>query len=151
MASIMRESFFVVLLFACFSQCTQAQFNQYDAYIVNGLPDNSQNFRAHIFSGDDDLGYHDLKVNEKFRWHFRMSYFGNTKFYAHFWWGNNKERSFAVFDKHLAPICGEVGNATINICWWLVKKDGFYLANKIDPAPGDLKKMNWWLNKTTIM
>ncbi|KAI5648709.1 hypothetical protein M9H77_34714 [Catharanthus roseus] len=144
MPSIMREIFFVVLLLACFAQRTQAQgpFNQYDAYIVNGLPDNSQNFQAHIFSGDDDLGYHDLKVNENFRWHFKMSYFGTTKFYAHFWWGKDKERGFAVFDKHLAPLCGEVGNLTINICWWLVKEDGFYLANNTDPAFRDLIKMN---------
>jgi hypothetical protein len=126
-----------------------AYLEQYDAYIVNGLPNNSQIFRVHIFSGDDDLGFHNLKVNEKFFWHFSKNFWNTTKFYGHFWWGDTKERSFAVFDQRISSKCG-TARLDSNVCWWLVKEDGFYLADEVDPPPGDLTYMNWWINRTTI-
>ncbi|KAI5650392.1 hypothetical protein M9H77_36397 [Catharanthus roseus] len=117
MAFVLSEPLFIfLLLFACFAQHSKvfAILESYDGYIANNLPDNSQALKIHIFSGDDDLGFHNLKVNEFFTWQFQMNFFGNTKFYGHFWWGN-KERGFAVFDKHLAPKCGD---HDVNACWW---------------------------------
>lgn len=139
------------LLFAYFLLVAQqilvsGIFVDYDAYIVNGFRDNSKKFSVHIFSGDDDLGYHNLKVGEKFLWRFKMGL--TTKFYGHFWWGEDKERELAVFDKHIAPKCRK-GLRFTNICWWLVKEDGFFIANTENPKPENLIKMNWWINKTT--
>lgn len=148
MAFVLSEPLFIfLLLFACFAQHSKvfAILESYDGYIANNLPDNSQALKIHIFSGDDDLGFHNLKVNEFFTWQFQMNFFGNTKFYGHFWWGN-KERGFAVFDKHLAPKCGD---HDVNACWWSVREDGFYLA-RVKTNPVEYVKMNWWLNKTTM-
>ncbi|KAI5648336.1 hypothetical protein M9H77_34341 [Catharanthus roseus] len=148
MAFTVTEHLFVLLLlFAYFAQYTQGftLFKRYHVYISNGLPVNSQDLQIHVFSGDNDLGYHNLKVNEIFSWEFEMNLFQNTKFYSHFSWGD-KERSFAVFDKHIAPKCGPYDEDT---CFWIAKEDGFYFAG-INTRHEDAQKMNWWVNKTTM-
>jgi hypothetical protein len=114
----------------------------YEVHIVNGLPDNTNLLRVHVFSGDEERGYHDLHVNEDYYWHFKMGFFENTKYYAHFWWGT-KERSFAVFDSRLAADYFGVRNE--NIGYWLVKADGFYVANVTSPPPDYLIKLNVWV------
>lgn len=151
----MRESqifiAFLLVQFSCFPQhikLVSANLEKYHIYVHNGLPDNSKVFRFHAFSKDTELGYHTLKVGETFDWRFRVQIFQKTNFLGHFWWGNDKERGFSLFDIRLQSKCGE-NPLEINTCWWHVQKDGFYFSNKVNPKPNELEKMNWWENRTT--
>ncbi|KAG9148501.1 hypothetical protein Leryth_023614 [Lithospermum erythrorhizon] len=54
-------------------------------HVINRLPPNSGTSRVHCASGDDELGYRYLKVNEDFNWSF-----GKTLFFCHFWWKKNE-------------------------------------------------------------
>ncbi|KAI5648350.1 hypothetical protein M9H77_34355 [Catharanthus roseus] len=145
----MKNLFVAVVLLFYFTQNTHvfAFLVHYDAYIVNSLPSNNPKLTIHIFSGDDDLGFHDLLVNQQFHWDFTSAAFDRTKFYGSFQWGQ-KNRGFAVYDWKLAnDHCGF--QAQNNVCWWVVKEDGFYLANKTNPSPKELVYMNWWLPHDT--
>lgn len=156
MSPIMIKILLGVLTFCfCFAPNIHifAFLERYDSSVVNALPSNDNLLKIHIFSADDDLGYHYLMVGQNFQWTFKMNFFETTKFYGHFWW-STKEREFAVFDKKLAyDHCrtdfSRMDRANlkkkINICMWVVKEDGFYLSNKTNPSPNDLVLLNKWL------
>ena len=136
--STTSKSIFVLVIFSSiFVFHTSAQFNPtHHVHIVNFLPNI---VKVHCFSGDDELGYHDLKTNQDFQWSFKTTLFRDTKFYSHFWW-ENKQAGFAVFDSNIAGnYCDQFG---YHLCYWEVKHDAFYIAGRLNPSPGDLDKVN---------
>ncbi|PIN24458.1 hypothetical protein CDL12_02809 [Handroanthus impetiginosus] len=92
---------------------------KYEVHIVNSLPQNSPTLRLHCASGNDDLGYHDLLVNQDFQWSFCDKFFGGTLFFCHLWWGS-KNKGFEVFNTHWEGRCRNY------ICDWVAKSDGIY-------------------------
>ncbi|KAL3523353.1 hypothetical protein ACH5RR_016187 [Cinchona calisaya] len=143
--SFTKTSIFLVSLLVLsfyFAQATNYNDSwgeSYDEYVVNDLNDYQNILRIHIFSGDDDLGYHDLKPYQGYHWKFRMKFPGITKFFGRFLWAG-RDKGFTVFDSKISnDHCGETG-----ICYWVVKPDGFYIANKMKPSPGDLVKKHGW-------
>ncbi|KAI8537897.1 hypothetical protein RHMOL_Rhmol09G0059700 [Rhododendron molle] len=100
--------------------------DQYIVSIVSVVPNNPKPLRIHCRSGDDDLGYHDLKTGEDFHWSFRLNFFSTTRFYCHFWW-DSKDKSFDVFYYYtVADKCQKQRPFT---CYWIVRPEGFYLSN----------------------
>lgn len=146
----MKENHFflsLLILFYCFDLPLNvfADLERYNAYVHNALPDNSKIFTVHVFSGNSDFKYHTPKVGESFFWTFKMNIFRTTKFFGHFWWGNDKEQKFVVFDNDMAnKYCRSSSKKGPHVCWWQVQEDGFYIANKTDPGPNDLQHMNGW-------
>ena len=143
--SFIKNFFLLAILLFCLLQATQvhAQRQKYKIVIANGLPSDSPPLTAHCRSKDDDIGNHTLKVNEFFSWRFAMNFWGTTRFYCRFIWGR-KTTFFDVFKKHLAfEHCG-ASTSYVNICYWLVKEDGFYLANTDYPKPSKLMFMHTW-------
>ncbi|GFP88804.1 hypothetical protein PHJA_001024100 [Phtheirospermum japonicum] len=68
----------------------------------------------HCASGDDELGFHILSVNEQFHWRFCV--LPRTLFFCHLWW-EHKQRAFDVF----------VSKAFIyNAYFWSARNDGIY-------------------------
>lgn len=111
----------------------------YTVFIANGLPNNSSPLVIHPKSKDNDLGFHTLFMNQNYNFHFRMNLFGRTIFWSTFSWGE-KFTSFEVFNLKIADaIC-----LLTNTCYWLVKEDGFYLANVTNPHSIDLRRMRSW-------
>ncbi|PIN24457.1 hypothetical protein CDL12_02808 [Handroanthus impetiginosus] len=92
---------------------------KYEVHVVNSLPQNSAMLRLHCASGNDDLGYHDLSVNQDFQWSFCTRFFGTTLFFCHLWWGS-KNKEFEVFNTDWQERCGN------DICDWAAKSDGIY-------------------------
>ena len=115
----------------------------YDVIVASRLPQNSSYLlRIHCQSKDNDIGFHDLRPNERIRWHFRMNYWHTTKFWCHFWWGN-KDTSFDVMSWSFARHhCGR--NPLGNTCFWAAQEDGFYFGTAEDPLPEYLQKLREW-------
>lgn len=102
----------ITLLFTtCFSKCHVEIFSR--------LPSNTPQVRLHCRSKDDDLGYHNLAVNQMFTFSFNMNVWQTTLFYCDFWW-NQKFLSSHVFDKHMWRDLPE------DIYKFEVRADGFY-------------------------
>lgn len=97
--------------------------------------------RIHCRSKDDDLGTQFLYPGpEGFHWHFKENLVQTTKFKCEFV-RNLKAKTFNVFESDvLSRKCRGRGD----ICYWLVREDGFYFANYINPFPYDLKFMYSW-------
>lgn len=93
---------------------------KYRVFIFNGLPNNNNPLQIRCQSKDDDLGYHNLLMDQNFNWHFRTNFWGTTKFWCHFWW-LNKDQADDVFDSIISLLCYD------KTCKWVVKEDGFYL------------------------
>ncbi|GFP88805.1 hypothetical protein PHJA_001024200 [Phtheirospermum japonicum] len=51
-------------------------------------------FTIHCASGDYELGFHTLSVNEQFHWKFCV--FSHTLLFCHLWW-DHKQKAFDVF------------------------------------------------------
>ena len=146
--SFIKTFFSLAILLFCLLQAKQvhAKFKiiaQYKIVIANGLPSGSPPLTAHCQSKDDDIGHHTLNPDQSFNWEFGMNAFATTRFYCSFTWGQ-KIRSCDVFNANLADrYCGSSIEVE-NICYWLVKEDGFYLSARDDPQPSDLHLINKW-------
>ncbi|GFP81195.1 hypothetical protein PHJA_000262800 [Phtheirospermum japonicum] len=70
----------------------------------------------HCASGDDELGYHTLSVNEQFHWTFCA--LPHTLYFCHLWW-EHKQKAFVVFK---TKIFYDDYN------YWSARKDGIYLS-----------------------
>lgn len=133
-----------ILLTLCLVQIIHvfAALEPYEVHIVNNLPDNTAPLFIHCKSKNNDLGPHNLLVNNDFNWNFRMNVWESTLYTCDFSW-TTKNIGFVVFDASVAY--SECGNKlTTNICYWSVQQDGFYLANVLIPPPSSLKKMRSW-------
>ncbi|KAL3649949.1 hypothetical protein CASFOL_006352 [Castilleja foliolosa] len=83
----------------------------------------------HCASGDRELGFHTLAVNEQFQWDLCAR--ARTKYFCHFWWGS-KQKAFDVFT---------AGFFYYKKYVWAAKEDGIYSTHEdFDPLT---KKFNW--------
>ncbi|XP_073040780.1 S-protein homolog 8-like [Primulina eburnea] len=91
---------------------------KYRVILANGLPPNSKPMRAHVFSGDDELGYHTLNRFQNFTFSFCAGF--KTEFFCHLWW-DKKDAQFDLFktEKYVFARCEDE-------CYWLVRGDGIY-------------------------
>lgn len=121
------KAFFFLTILALYFVHVVALFPKYKVVIESRLPADSPYFlRLRCQSKDSDLGYHDLKVNETFSWEFRTNFSHSTLFFCHFYW-DTMDAIFDVFDeKKLYHQCSGTNDG--NLCTWLVKADGFYMA-----------------------
>lgn len=117
--------------------------SKYAVYIINNLPNDTEPLIVHCKSGDDDLGQRVLHKNEEFSFSFRRKVLiGSTLYFCHFWW-DKKDKSFDVFNNHIAEKdCGKV-NSDLNECYWKVQEDGFYFGAHRYPPPEYYKKETW--------
>ncbi|XP_027165933.1 S-protein homolog 24-like [Coffea eugenioides] len=103
-------------------------FGRYYLYVHNGLPDDSTPLTVHCASGNDDIGYHNLTVNQDLTWSFHMNFFRNTLYFCHFWRGA-KSAMFDVYNDTWAYYCGHYHQSD-KYCYWLVKENGFYFTGQ---------------------
>lgn len=104
--------------------------------------DNAPPLRVHCASKDDDLGYHTLGRSVYIHWEFRENFFWSTLFFCHFWWGQ-KQRAFEVFNSNWHEFCDDPnGRHENNLCFWLVRPDGFYFNNSLI-NPRFERKFTW--------
>lgn len=128
---LLRIVLFSLLLSTCFSKLHVDIFNR--------LPSNVPSLRLRCQSKDNDLGYHDLAVNQMYSFKFMMNFWGTTLFFCHFWWGG-KQAVFNVFD---FDIEGEVG--ALDSYVYEARPDGFYFW-RMDPFTDKFfwqKVKNW--------
>ncbi|GFP88793.1 hypothetical protein PHJA_001023000 [Phtheirospermum japonicum] len=85
---------------------------------------------VHCASGDDELGFHTLSVNEQFQWGFCPA--PRTLFFCHLWWGS-KQKSFDVFVSKFIK-------RTYDDYYWVAASDGIYLSNDYKSFT---KKFDW--------
>ncbi|CAI9090375.1 OLC1v1025138C1 [Oldenlandia corymbosa var. corymbosa] len=111
-------------------------------YITNWLPDNVFPLKLHIWSSEDDLGYHYLNPNQSFYWTFKVNVGASTSFRGEFWWAE-KDASFVTYDGHVNEHCYKTA-----VCNWVTQPDGFYIAMRRDPRDDDLKWLNGWRTPT---
>nr|GLL17486.1 uncharacterized protein LOC109172157 [Ipomoea trifida] len=105
-------------------------------YIYNQLPQESDIFKLHCFSKDDDLGYHDVsRANSPFMWSFIENYWGTTMFACHFWWGS-KDQAFEVYGGAIHPKMDPTKWRKFHagLYYYFVRSDGFYLSHEANPA-----------------
>ncbi|KAI5655989.1 hypothetical protein M9H77_24782 [Catharanthus roseus] len=151
MSSLLLKTIFMVILFSSsslilpFIQVVVAdrapirdppETDKYTVHVISNLPSNRYPLRIHCASGDDDLGYHNLSVNQDFNWSFRMNFRGTTLFFCHFWW-KNEDKAFEVFNHDISI------NTCRSNCYWLVRDDGFYFTDDIDNVAPE-KYADWW-------
>lgn len=114
--------------------------DKFHIHVKNGLSDNQNLLRIHCQSKNDDLGFHDLNVGEEFEWSFRVNFQDTTLYFCHFWW-KNLDASFDTFNFTFARrFCG----TSPNVCYWLVKENGFYFSGLNNPSIGDYSWTNAW-------
>ncbi|KAL8226740.1 hypothetical protein R6Q57_016572, partial [Mikania cordata] len=108
-------------------------------FIYNEIKDS---ITVHVQSGDDDLINHTLAFNINQNWSFCSSY--KTLFYAHFYW-NSRIAFFDVFDIDTSEkYCTPWNFRDERRCFWLVRVDGFYLGETLNPFPKGWTKLHDW-------
>ncbi|KAL8235045.1 hypothetical protein R6Q59_021145, partial [Mikania micrantha] len=118
-------------------------FDYWIVYIYNGINDH---ITVHVQSRDDDLGNHTLALNDNENWGFCENITFKTRFYAHFYW-NSKTAFFDVFDEHTSQRYCTQWKFRIRRarrCFWLVREDGFYLGERLNPFPDGWIKLHDW-------
>ncbi|XP_051116092.1 self-incompatibility protein S1-like [Andrographis paniculata] len=106
---------------------------KYQVHVVNNLPPNSV-MLVHCASGDNDLGYHNLTVNQDFRFSFCQA--DRTLFFCRLTWGA-KSKGFEVYNTQWKDqIC------TSQQCYWAAKSDGIYFSGTYPPY-NLVKKYSW--------
>ncbi|KAL1531516.1 hypothetical protein AAHA92_31646 [Salvia divinorum] len=83
--------------------------------VVNQAPGRA--ITVHCFSGDNDLGFHQLAYGESFSWSFRYSVIGNTKFICTINTQFGSGSYVAYTEGFIVDKCG------LN-CVWIVRQDG---------------------------
>lgn len=98
-------------------------------HLINELPQQSDIFRCHCFSKDDDLGFHDVSGASPFQWSFKENFWGTTLYSCHFWWAS-KDAAFEVYGGAIHPTKryypGEY--------FYYVRSDAFYLSREGNPT-----------------
>ncbi|CAN4104546.1 unnamed protein product [Withania somnifera] len=114
---------------------------KYYIEIVNNLPPRTPILRAHCASKQDDIGFHDIIPNDKLEWSFRMTIFDDTLFFCHFWWGDQINKAFEVYNHLSGCIKDSPLDSRTHLCRWIVKDDGFYLQGE---AENDIHYISTW-------
>ncbi|KDP20160.1 hypothetical protein JCGZ_00010 [Jatropha curcas] len=99
-------------------------FPEYHVHIINELRNDILN--VHCKSENDDLGFHTLAKGEAFEFHFRVDFFGATKFWCTFNWGANHGGEYRVFWYGI----GLSHKCNFSDCTWFARDDAIYLKNK---------------------
>jgi len=119
---------------------TKSPLAHYEIWIVSDLPIGTNPLFFRCWSRHSDLGSHFLNPDpEGFHWRFRQDLWESTRYQCEFVW-ITKTLTFYVFDQGLSDKCEGRGN----ICYWLVRENGFYFANYVNPFPSDLKQLYSW-------
>lgn len=108
---------------------------RFEVHVFNNLPP-GRPLLIHCASGNDELGYHNLNVNQSFHWDFCQTIAGTTIFFCHFWWGS-KEKTFEVFDALWKDKCSS------GFCVWAAKSDGIYFNGDNPTRPATTKVCDW--------
>lgn len=121
-------------------------YPKFEVRVLNDINSTkSPPLRIHCASGDDDLGNHTLYYLQNFHWQFRINFWLTTRFFCHFWW-DNKQRVFDVFYAGWHEFCEDPDSFDdINLCYWVVKTDGFYFTNKRQFSPNDIERKYTWM------
>ncbi|OAY40805.1 hypothetical protein MANES_09G050200v8 [Manihot esculenta] len=109
----------------------------YLVHISNHLSDN-RNLSLHCWSGDDNLGNHELSSSAEFEFHFCLNIWGTTKFWCDFSWNHHQYGGiFKVFwvGRKLVQMCNHKN------CVWSARDDGIYL---LDIVSGIFVKKYIW-------
>ncbi|KZV33800.1 hypothetical protein F511_30811 [Dorcoceras hygrometricum] len=117
-------------------QATEACLtHDYNVVINNGLPPDSPDpLKLHCRSKNDDLGYHELQVNQNFTWSFCESLLYNTLFTCDVSWGRAYQ-GFQAFNSKNQGMCDG------GLCLWQPRSDGIYFKGL--EYPYFLKKFDW--------
>lgn len=118
---VMSTKYYVLISIFAILLLSTTCFSRLHVDIANRLPQNAAPLQLHCRSKDDDMGYHNLSVNQIYSWKFRMNFWGSTLFYCDFWWGE-KHAAFKVFD---IDIQVEVKD-NVNVFAYEARSDGFY-------------------------
>ncbi|XP_019176851.1 PREDICTED: uncharacterized protein LOC109172157 [Ipomoea nil] len=111
-------------------------------FLNNQLPQESDVFKVHCFSKDNDLGYHDVsKDNSPFAWSFSENFWGTTLFACHFWWGS-KDKAFDVFGGAIHPKIDPTKKFHAGKYYYYVRSDAFYLSHNGNPS--EARKVVTW-------
>ncbi|KAF3625107.1 putative F-box/kelch-repeat protein-like [Capsicum annuum] len=138
----MKISFYSLLVLSFLFVQQMNATEKINVHIVDGIKKNKPQLIFRCASGDDDLGWHfPTYQGSDFQFSFKLNFFVETIFFCHFWWGK-KDVSFEVYRNSGA--CGS--EIHTGICYWLVKEDGFYLANQTSPPPSFLVRKFGWEN-----
>ncbi|KAJ0571418.1 putative plant self-incompatibility S1 [Helianthus annuus] len=114
-------------------------FSYWTIFIYNEIKDP---IRVHVQSGDDDLGNRTLALNNNENWSFCDTF--KTLFYAHFYW-NSRTAFFNVYDTDTSEkYCTKWGFRKPRRCFWLVREDGFYVGEHLNPFPQGWTKLHNW-------
>lgn len=113
--------------------------SRYEVFIFDELSKKSPILITHCYSGDNDLGYHNLHDHPYHQWSFYASMFKTMRFSCTFRSGARHKR-FDVFNAKRAHMC-ETGLA--NVCSWIVKDDGFYFSPSEEYRLGMTKMYSW--------
>lgn len=129
------SSWFIQILII--SHLFQTCFSKQHVAITNRIvPGNGHPLVVNCASKDDDLGYHNLSLNQMYTFSFHMNLWGTTLFYCHFYWGQ-KKAAFKVFDKN---IYGQIAQG-MNTYSYEARTDGMYFY-KFNPS---IHNMEWTL------
>ncbi|WOH13998.1 hypothetical protein DCAR_0933513 [Daucus carota subsp. sativus] len=123
-------SIFCVFVYLLMTTC----LSKFHINITNRLP--NPPLILHCKSKDDDLGYHNLTINQLYTWSFRDNFWDTTLFWCNFWY-NRKHAGFDVYNRHIR--CD-------NTCYYEARIDGFYLSKTQEP--GSWQKISPWNNSS---
>ncbi|KAL8052107.1 hypothetical protein ABFX02_06G191700 [Erythranthe guttata] len=108
----------------------------HEVHVANNLPPNSSPMTVHCFSGDDDLGSHELAVGQEFNWHFCDHFLARTLFVCHLWW-DTKQLGFEAYKGTWKK------PATSTFHLWAAKSDGIYYNEDKNNQTSLTKKFDW--------
>ncbi|GER28841.1 plant self-incompatibility protein S1 family [Striga asiatica] len=86
--------FFLVFFNALKAPAMDCQIGLVTVHVSNNVPLPILTFRCQ--SKDDDLGTHNLTIDQEFKWSFCENVFGRTLYFCHLYWGR-KQKVFDVF------------------------------------------------------
>ncbi|KAG5588364.1 hypothetical protein H5410_048798 [Solanum commersonii] len=92
-------------------------------HIINKLPEQSiLSLQIHCESGDDDLGIHNLAIDEDYSWRFCEAFSEHTLYFCRFRWGIKYKR-IDVFNDAYTCLHGLKFPNLLNYCKWESKDD----------------------------
>ncbi|OIT06269.1 hypothetical protein A4A49_61566 [Nicotiana attenuata] len=118
------KTIFIVFLLSFHLTESRFFYPKFLVSILNSLPNNDIPLTVHCQSKDNNLGYHNITIGQRYSWKFHENLKWSTLFFCHFWW-YPKQTSFDVFNNGYK--CIKKGPVDTQDCYWEVKSDGFSL------------------------
>lgn len=129
----------LLLTILVFSLLLTACFSDLNVDIYSRLPSNAPKLLLRCRSKDNDLGYHNLPVNQLYTWSFLENFWGTTLFWCNFWW-NGKYVGFHAFDDSMIPAVAH----GVDHFKYEARPDGVYY---YAPDPDTFDNYQWQLVK----